>query len=239
MYKAAEAGAKAVSFEFLFLDSAPTTRQKIMYNHMFKAMGDPKFGQKWNSMSKSVEACRRGSREYKFDMTMKIRELAHELGMVFGCSDPHFKEYNDTGSCCGIKPDDPIFGGWSRRQLTNVIVEMRDAYDRGENRRMTYLDWAPEWAHKVNAVEMYNCGNWHSKRVRKHFTFGDAMRNKWNAPKAPRSPYVYFSGVMRPVGIDQRDDVVYEYRDWHKGFDQEFKGELNEEFNYDDRKESK
>lgn len=223
--KAADAGAKAVSFEFIFLEMAPTTRQKIMYNHMFKAMGDVKFGEKWNAMSRSIESCRRGSRDYKFEVTSNIRDYAHKLGMVFACSDPHFKELNDTGCCCGILPDDPIFGHWSRRQLTNVVHELKKDFDAGIRRRVSYNDWAPEWAHNVRAVEMYNCGGWHSKRVRKYFTFGDAMRNKWNDPRHPRSPYIYFAGVMHPVGVDQNKDVVYEYRDWDKNFSKKFVGE--------------
>jgi len=224
--KSADAGAKAVSFEFIFLESAPTTRQKIMYHNMFKAMGDVKFGDKWNAMSRSVEACRRGSRDYKFDMTAKVRDYAHKLGMVFACSDPHFKEFNDTGCCCGILPNDPIFGNWSRRQLTNVVHEMKKDFDKGIRRRVTYADWAPEWAHNVRAVEMYNCGGWHAKRVRKYFTFGDAMRNKWNNPYHPRSPFIYFAGVMHPVGVDQNEDVVYEYRSWDLDYSHKFLGEV-------------
>jgi DNA repair photolyase len=224
--KAAECGAKACSFEFIFLEASPTTRQKIMYNGMFKAMGNKNFGNEWNAVSKLSESCRRGSRDFKYDMTMKVRERVLSHGMTFGISDPHFKELNSTGCCCGIKETDPIFGNWSRRQLTNVIFEMKRDFEKGIRRLVTYEDWAPQWAHMVKMQDMCNLGNWKSARVRKYHTFGDSMRNKWNNPKHPRSPYVYFAGVMHPVGVDQNDDVVYEYRDWDKDFSHKFAGDV-------------
>jgi len=227
--KAAEAGAKAISFEFIFLNSALTPRQNVMYKQMFKIQEMPQFGELWNGASNPKESCRRASRSLKFDLTMAIREKTHELGMVFGCSDPHFKEYNDTGSCCGILPDDPWFGKWSRRQLTNVIVEMRKAYEAGKPVRVTYKDWAPEWAHKIVAGDMIAFNNYHARRVNKYMTFGDNMRNKWNNPNHPRGPYIYFAGMMRPVGTDTATgDLVYEYQKWDPHFDKTFKGTVNE-----------
>jgi len=223
--KAAEAGAQAVSFEFVFLNSALTTRQKIMYHHMFQIQDNPRFGEWWNSHSNLKESCRRASRNLKFDITMAVRERVHALGMTFGISDPHFKEYNDTGSCCGIQPNDPWFGNYSRRQLTQVIVDLHRAHEQGQPLRVTYRDWAPEWAHAVEAHKMIAQGNWKGYRSRKGQTFGDVMRNKWNAPRHPRSPYVYFKGTMTPVGKDpQSGDLVYEYRKWHPDFDKQFKG---------------
>jgi DNA repair photolyase len=229
MDKAAECGAQAVSFEFIFLESGLTSRQKVMYHHMFKTQGNKNFGKEWNAASKKIESCRRGSREQKFEVMSKVRELAHERGIRFACSDPHFKEWNDTGCCCGVKPDDPIFGKWSRRQLTNVVHEMKTDFDNGIRRQVSYEDWAPQWAHDVTSVKMFNNGDWHHKRVKKNQTFGDTMRNKWNDPKRPRSPHIYFAGIMRPVGVDDKtDDVVYEYRDWNPGFDKRFQGECPE-----------
>ena len=229
--KAAEAGTKAVSFEYIFLESGLTDRQKVMYHQMFKAMGWPGFGDYWNSHSQPRESCRRASRDIKYEITKAVMEETHKLGMIFGCSDPHFKEFNDYGCCCGIPDNDPWFGKWSRRQLTNVIVEMRKAFDRGERLQVGYTDWRPEWAHQVKAAEMIAYGSWHAHRIRKHFTFGDSMHNKWNNPSHPRSPYVYFAGVMRPTGVDvNTNDVIYEYRDWNTDFSQKFLGEENPHF---------
>jgi hypothetical protein len=149
-------------------------------------------------------------------MTMKICDHAHQLEMNFGISDPHFKELNDSGSCCGM-PDtgDKWFSKWSRRQMTEVIVQARKSYERGERRLFSCKDWRPEWAHQAKFTSMVNAGNWHNWRRKKYKTFGDHMRDKWNNPKSPRDPYLYFGKVLVPIGTDQKTgDVVYEYRKW-------------------------
>jgi hypothetical protein len=120
-----ESGARAISFEYIFINPAPTDRQKAMYRLMFKSMGNPKFGEMWQAASKAGAkcfnkngdlyyppagsvSCRRGSRSYKYDMTIKVRDKVHSLGWAFGCSDPHFKEFNDYGCCC-FSGDTEIF----------------------------------------------------------------------------------------------------------------------------------
>ena len=215
MERAREAGAEAISFEFVFLPSEMTPRQKAMFQLLYKAIGNPRFGTWWNSMSNPREACRRASRSIKHEMTMKVYHKAKELGLRFGISDPHFKELNDTGCCCGMPEEDEWFGRWSRRQMTEVIVQARRAYERGERRLFTYDDWRPEWAHMVKLTDMVSARNWHNYRLRRDMTFGDQMRNKWNDPLNPRGPYLYFGRVLVPIGRDVRTgDLVYEYRPW-------------------------
>lgn len=221
MERAAGAGAGAISFEYIFLNPALTPRQEVMQRAMLKAIGDPHFATRWHGMSKGSETCRRGSRYVKYEQTKKVRDLAHKLGWTFGISDPHFKEWNDTGSCCGL-PDsgDGWFTNWSRRQMTEVIVQAHKAEARGEEFLVTYDDWKPEWAHKVGLTSMVNVGNWHSARRKKYVTFGDHMRKKWNDPKHPRSPFQYFDKVMIPVGIDTKTgDLIYTYKNWEDSKD--------------------
>jgi hypothetical protein len=88
--------------------------------------------------------------------------------------------------------------------------------------KVNYLDWAPQWAHETKVQEMISQRDWHNSRVNINQTFGDAMRNKWNNPAHPRSPFVYFEGVMRPTGVDKAtQDLIYEYRPWDKNFDRD------------------
>jgi DNA repair photolyase len=224
--RAHEAGSRAISFEFIFLNPAPSERQKALYKLMFRAMKRPHFDKEWFGMSNSSESCRRGSRNYKYDVTMKVRKKVLSLGWNFGISDPHFKELNTSGSCCGFSDDDPWFGKYSRRQLTEVIVDAKKNYDAGTPKQYTYNDWKPEWAHQIRTANCISLGDWHTHRKLKNQTFGDIMRNKWNNPKHPRSPYMYFGGVLRPIGKDKNSgDLVYEYRPWDPKFDEEFKGE--------------
>jgi len=216
--RAHEAGAEAVSFEYIFLSSFLTPRQKAMYQLMFRAMDWPDFGEWWNSQSNPAEACRRATRDYKHDMTKKVYDTCKGLGMRFGISDPHFKELNDTGCCCGMPEEDEWFGNWSRRQTTEVLVQARRAYEKGEPRLFTYNDWRPEWAHRVPLTTMVSASNWHNYRRKKFKTFGDKMRDIWNNPKAARGPYQYFGKVLVPVGKDRHtDDLIYEYQPWYSG----------------------
>lgn len=215
MERAREAGAEATSFEFIFLSSVLTPRQRAMYQLLFKATGNPKFGDWWNSHSNLAETCRRATRSLKHDMTMKVYNKAKELGLRFGISDPHFKELNDTGCCCGLPEDDKWFGNWSRRQMTEVIVQARKAHEKGEKKLFSYDDWRPEWAHKVSFGTMVSGSDWHNYRRKKKKTWGDHIRDHWNDPKSPRGPYLYFGKVLVPVGIDKHTgDMVYEYSPW-------------------------
>lgn len=216
MDKAAAAGARAVSFEYIFLNPNLTPRQEQMQALMLRAIGNPSFARDWHAASKGSETCRRGSRDYKYVMTKNVRDKAHELGFTFGCSDPHFKEWNDTGCCCGM-PDsgDPWFSRWSRRQMTEVIVQARKAHERGEVKLFSYDDWRPEWAHQVPLTNLVSAGNWHNYRRKRNVTFGDHMRQKWNNPRHPRSPYQYFDKVLAPVGVDRNTgDLAYRYVQW-------------------------
>lgn len=211
-----EAGARAISFEFIFLNPYMTPRQQAMQRAMLKAIGDPLFAERWHQSSKGSETCRRGSRNYKYEMTKKIRDHVHELGMQFGCSDPHFKEWNDSGCCCGMpETGDKWFSNWSRRNMTAVLVEARKEYEKGNIRLFNYEDWKPKWAHQVKLTNLISSGNWHNYRLKRHVTFGDHMRRKWNNPKHPRSPYMYFDKVLVPISIDENTgDLVYRYIPW-------------------------
>lgn len=225
--RARESGARAISFEYIFLNTAPTDRQKAMYRLMFRVMGNPRFGKEWGEMSGLGESCRRASRTYKYEMTRNIRDLVKSLGMSFGCSDPHFKEWNDTGSCCGMpESGDKWFSNWSRRQMTEVVVQAKRAYDRGERRLFNYEDWKPDWAHVTSYEGCVALKGFHDSRRLRNYTIGDSFRKKWNNPKHPRGPYHYFGGVLKPIGMDQNQDLVYEYDPWDEDYDKRFKGTL-------------
>jgi DNA repair photolyase len=256
-----EAGARAISFEYIFLNPAPTDRQKAMYRLMFKSMGNPNFGKEWSEKSKAGRgfqneegklvlpptgsvSCRRGSRNYKYDMTVKIRDKVHSLGWSFGCSDPHFKEFNDYGCCCAIPPTHPRLGNWSRRQLTNLVVDAYKDYQevtayneqhQGEKdfvprkqKQYTYKSWEPAWAGMIRTSACISLGDWHTHRKLRKQTFSDIMLKKWNNLKHPRGPFMYFGGILTAVDVDlNSDSLIYEYRPWDEKFDEKFIGEEN------------
>jgi DNA repair photolyase len=215
--RAHQAGARAISFEWIFLNRSLTDNQKKQYDRMFDAMGNPNFGAEWAAESHTSETCRRGSRKDKYEMTMKIRDKVHSLGWSFGCSDPHFKEWGDSGACCGFREDDPWFGRYSRRQMTEVLIQAKRSYDTGRPKMFTYNHWRPEWAHQIKAAACISFGDKHTHKLHKDQTFGDTLRNKWNNPEHPRGPEIYFGGVLKAIGKDRNsNDMVYEYEPYKR-----------------------
>jgi len=203
--QAAEAGAQAVSMEFTFVPGAMPKHIKRMWNEIEHICQWPIIDW-YKKTTVKHGACLRSSRAWKEDMTFAIRERAHELGMTFAISDPHWKELNDYGCCCGIPPDDPVFGGWSRYQATNALVVARD-----KGIRVSAKDGIPDWSKETPLVEMV-CITGPKSVYNKHYvTWADKLKETWNDLQSPRGPLQYFEGALKPVGRDVDGDVLYEY----------------------------
>lgn len=213
--KAVEAGAIAVSFEWVFLYRAAIPSQRMQYQHMSEVMGEPNFPEIWMHHSIRNQMCLRANRLYKYGPTMALIDYAHERGLTVGISDPHFKEMSDSIACCGIPENDPVFGRFSRRCLTTLVVEGRRRYEaNGDNLTFRFYDWVPEWASKVKLADMACLSNADEHMKYKYATFEDKLRLEWNNPSHFRSPYYYFEGILYPVDIDDNKDLIYEYRHW-------------------------
>jgi len=213
--KAVEAGAIAVSFEWVFLYQAANLSQRRQYRHMSEVMGEPNFPEIWKHHSVRNQACLRANRLYKYGPTMALIDYAHEKGLTVGISDPHFKEMSDSIACCGIPENDPVFGRFSRRCLTTLVVEGRRRYEaNGDNLTFRFYDWVPEWASKVRLADMVCLSDADKHMKYKYATFEDKLRLEWNNPSHFRSPYYYFEGILYPVDIDDNKDLIYEYRHW-------------------------
>jgi len=225
--RADEAGSRAISFEYLFIDRKlvpykklpqkpePTQlkKQKAMMNSIYKLMGNPDFGYEWKEASQRGEILLRGSKLAKMDMTFAIRDKVHSLGWQFGISDPHWKELNDNLNCCGIPDDDEVFGKFSREQMAAVLVQGRRAYECGEIKQFSFNDWKPSWGDMVLKADCVNLGNAIAHRVAEELTINETFRNKWNDLKDPRGPYVYFEKALFPVGVDKATgDRIYKYK---------------------------
>ena len=214
--RAKEASAQAVSFEFIFIKRGLTARKKLDYKDMYKMMGYPNFGEEWKESSHRSETLARGSKYDKYRMIMDIRQKAHELGMTFAISDPHFKELGDTMCCCGF-PDtgDKYFSRFSRANMTSILVEAKRLHDAGTPRTYTFRDVFPEWLKNFKIGDCVNLSSWDKHELNKYVTVWDSFRDKWNDPENPRGPYIYFRGVLVPLeGLDDEGDKKYIYRPW-------------------------
>lgn len=204
-----DAGATSVSTEFTFVPGAMPPYVKRMWRRIEQVSGAPVVD--FYRRTSRPGACLRSSRAWKEDMAYAIYEEAKKLGYHFGISDPHFKELNDHGSCCGIPEDDPIFGGWQRKQATNALVVARRAYDEGKPKLLAFEDILPPWASGVRLPEMICLTGPANAYRRETWTWEDKLRETWNNLKDARGPLHYFEGVLQPVDRDKNGNVRYKY----------------------------
>lgn len=204
--RAAEAGASAVSFEVAFVPSAMPPHVRNMWVQVEAACGVP-LRQWYRATSRGQHVgCLRSSRAWKEDITFAVREAAHECGLTFGISDPAWKELNDTGCCCGIKEDDPVFGSWFRDNATTALVEAKRT-----GRDIVGRDWIPAWAHDVDLQGMVMLSGPKAAMKAAFYSWADKLRETWNNLKSARGPLYYFEGALHPVGRTVEGDVIWQY----------------------------
>ncbi len=208
--KSADAGACAISMEIAFVPGAQPPHVKAMWEEIERITGLPLVAF-YKETSKPWGSCLRSSAWWKEDIVFAIREEAKACGMTFGISDPHWKELNDTGCCCGIKEDDPVFGGWWRKNATEALVQARRAYEAGKPILVGADDGIPDWAGKMALRDMVClAGPQHIVEQYEH-TWEDKLLKTWNDLKGARGPLHYFEGVLRPKKRDAKGNVLYEY----------------------------
>jgi DNA repair photolyase len=205
-----DAGACSVSMEFAFVPGAMPPHVKHMWGEIENTIGIP-LVQFYRDTTSVFGSCLRSSRAWKEDLTFAIYEESKRLGFNFGVSDPHWKELNDFGCCCGIPPDDPYFGGWQRKNATNAVVRARQAYDRGEELLVSAADGVPAWADRVEMGKMVCVTGPRKGYADSHF-WGDKLRETWNDVRSPRGPLQYFEGILVPVKRDADGNVMYRYQ---------------------------
>ena len=202
--QARDAGATAVTTEFLCLDGRADDKLKARYNAMSKLTGyDILDFYKNNSNSTGYY---RLTRKAKEPYVKKMKELCDKLGMRFYVSDAHFKEYSSNGSCCGLNES----CNYSRGQFTEALII---AKTKGK----VYFSDIRASAEKIfdgihyERLEGYNIKTPTNRVKYKNYSTLDFFRSKWNNPNDANSPYKYFGGVLKPIGLDDNKDVIYEY----------------------------
>jgi DNA repair photolyase len=201
--RAADAGAEAVSTEFLCVE----TRAKLAKNR-FEALGRLA-GYNLAGMYKAVSQTRSGymrlNREIKRPYIEAMHEQCDKFGLRFYVSDAHFKEHCANGSCCGLRPT----FNYSHSQFTEALLIAKQA------RQVRWSDISEGLGWAKNTFEQAGCGN--KGGPARCAKFGDLTQKEWlhwhwNNVNHPNSPYKYFGGVLLPE--EQRDaagDIVYRY----------------------------
>jgi len=204
--KSADAGAGAVSYEVAFYPAAIGKENVWKWKQLDEITGI-NMRRQYEAFGK-IMACSRPSYLWTENIMHSIKETAHKYGMVAGVSDPVWKQLTDVGCCCGIKPDDKVFGNWERENATNMMLLAK----QGKKKIIRLKDITPPWAYEAKAAGIINPGAgpktmWNQK----HLTWAMVLKKNWNNRAAQRSPENYFQGAWKAVGKDDEGNLTYKY----------------------------
>ena len=205
--RAAAAGASAISYEVAFVPGAPQHEVAKRWARL-EAVAKVPFRSLYRSFGPR-HACMRPAYTWSEHVMHAIRDVAKAHGMAIGVSDPVWKQLGDTGCCCGMLPDDPVWGNWQPESATNRLLEAQ----ADPTREIGPEDVTPAWAHDANISMICNAGvgplrAWKTR----HHSWADEIRRKWNDLKAQRGPLEYFQGALQPSRVDAEGNIYYKWR---------------------------
>jgi len=220
LYKAKEAGIQAVSMEFVAIDLRHNDHLMKRYKWIGELIGCKDLLKYFKALSPSERGgYMRLNRLVKERFVKKIYKFCLKNDILFACSDPDYKELNMSGSCCGL-PDDyeqnKEMQNWSKSQLTYFLKEARRQYhsdgrvlqfkfDKVFNfKKDTYLKATEFGSDHVGVSGKTAC-------ERQGLSYADFARATWNNLRSPGNPANYFHGKVKPIRIDENENLVYIY----------------------------
>jgi len=217
---ALEAGINGVSMEFFAMDVRATEGMKDRYAWISKHIGTKDIMKYFKTLSPSERGgYMRLNRLVKEDHVKTIYNFCAKNDLVFGCSDPDYKELNTSGSCCAMpdvyKPNRGL-ENWSRNQLTYHLKEARKEYHT--SKKLIRLHFDDVYPTGVSYLENTNITNDHIKvsgmtnAERYEHTYRTMIQGTWNNLNSPSNPRNYFHGKLMPCGTDDNDNLIFEYQ---------------------------
>jgi len=221
LHRCLEAGIKAVSMEFVAIDTRSNEGLMKRYEWLGKLIGTPHVMKYFRDLS-PVErgGYLRLNRLVKEPYVKTVYKFCVDNDILFACSDPDFKELNMSGSCCGMPdefPENRELENWTKNQMTYHLARCRREYhtkgrivqlkfsDVFDNQEDTYLDSVVFGQDHICVSDMCS-----SERHDAHY-FRHA-RNTWNNLRSPANPRNYFHGKILPIRKDENNDLVYSYK---------------------------
>jgi DNA repair photolyase len=201
---AADAGADSVSTEYFCLERRSPAGRAYRYDRMSRVLGYD-IVEFYKRHSPGQSGYLRLSRPVKRRFVDEMEEECRLRGLRFHVSDCDFKERGCTGSCCGLPED----WAWCRGQLTEaLLVAKRDGLVRW-SQLSPHLEYAQQFFWRDAAG--FNTGDAEARARHYFHTMYDVLHNAWNNPHEAHGPFRYFGGVLKPVGLDEAGDLVYQY----------------------------
>lgn len=202
--RSGEKGATAISTEFLCVEQrSEVLRKDLMHISQKVGFDILRFYQKYSVGSGYL----RLSRNVKRNFVDEMQTEAHKQGMRFYVSDAHFKERCDGGSCCGLPND----WNYCRGQWTQIL-QLAKAREDG---RVFWEDVEPELEYAkgfcFRRAEGFNTQGTALRSKYYEKSMYDFIHDIWNNPNHGQSPYKMYEGIVRPIGVDEAGNVVYEY----------------------------
>jgi len=201
---AADAGAKAVSFEYLKIPSEDlrgiSTRLRValrtdVWGHM-QSMGTTRIGRDYVMRSQA-----------KVDFLRAARAACRSEQVDFGAGDTEFIHYSDGGACCA--------SAWkhlrnSQPFAANYVGVLQQQIGLGK-RSASFGDLLRQWS-PMGAVSTYLTTN--SRTKSNDATLTDWQRlvaHRWNGGRSPYSPSMFF-GVTKSAKTDCSGFAIYDLR---------------------------
>lgn len=209
---AADAGAKAISYEVVFMPGMMTQDMNKKWENMENMTGIP-YRKLYAGFGKR-QACTRPSYLWTESIMHSIRDRARHHHLWIGVSDPVWKQLGEHGCCCGIPKDHPVFGNWQTESATNQLLESRDT-----GKELHIEDIIPEWTYDVNeeGLVCYPAG----PKVRfmgHHKKWAHTLTEVWNNISMERSPMNYFQGALQPIKTDDNGNIIYKYKGLERAY---------------------
>jgi DNA repair photolyase len=217
---------KGISLEFFALDlkCSKEVRKQVT------RLGDI-LGYDIEQYYKDLTSYRRGSymrlnRDVKERWVRKIYRYCYDNNVVFGCSDPDFKELNMSGSCCALPevfPENPEICNYVRSQLTDKLRLIRRNYWQGKRGEDILL----KFTNVVKGDPKFQDFLFDNKLFRDHIVYktsyltaevslttpASCFRSFWNNLRSPNCPMNYFEGKVMPCGKDEDGNLIFEYKE--------------------------
>jgi DNA repair photolyase len=203
IYRAAEAGASAVSTEFFCLEQRSRGGKETRYPIISEACGFDvvEYYRRYSTGSGYL----RLNRNVKRPFINEMEAACKDTGLRFYVSDAHFKERCHNGSCCGL----PSNWNYTRGQNCEALMI---AKQKGQ---VAWSDIEPDLSYAKGflwgTAQGYNASSSEKRASFDGFTMYDYLHYTWNHPNSGQSPYKMFEGILKPERLDTSGDVVYVY----------------------------
>jgi len=213
-----DAGIQGISMEFFAVDGRANKGMKTRYDWLSKLIGTDNLLRYFKNLSPSERGgYMRLNRLVKEPFVKKVYKFCIEHDLVFGCSDPDFKELCTSGSCCAMPdnyPPNRLLENWTKNQLTYWIKDCRKKYHKtGELCELTFDKVYGEESY-LDDVALTNdhirvSGMCNVERYR--HTYRSMIKDSWNNLRGGSNPRNYFHGKLMPIGTDDKDNLIFRY----------------------------